>query len=107
MEFEVFLSRGASRDLDSILEYIADEDSVQSAERILDDFEEQFSRLSAFPERGEYPKELVRLGVKDFRQVHLKPYRIIYKVAGPRVYIMVIVDGRRDFTELLQRRLLQ
>ncbi|MFA5507115.1 MAG: type II toxin-antitoxin system RelE/ParE family toxin [Vulcanimicrobiota bacterium] len=107
MDFEVFLTKDASRDLDSILEYLAAEISVQRAEQVLDQFEGLFVRLATFPHRGEYPKELVHLGIKDFRQVHLKPYRIIYKPTRQRVYVMAIADSRRDINELLNRRLLE
>ena len=36
-----------------------------------------------------------------------KPYRIIYRVMGDGVYVLVIADGRRDMRALLQRRLLR
>jgi hypothetical protein len=40
-------------------------------------------------------------------QRFLKPYRIIYRIIGEYVYVMLIADGRRDMQALLQRRLLQ
>ena len=46
------------------------------------------------------------LGIKDYRQTFFKPYRVIYRVDGQRVYVYVIVDGRRDMQSLLARRLL-
>lgn len=62
--------------------------------------------LAQFPERGSYPKELVALGIKEYRQTAFKPYRVIYRVLGSQVVIHVIVDGRRDMQSLLARRLL-
>jgi toxin ParE1/3/4 len=62
--------------------------------------------LAQFPERGSYPKELVALGIKEFRQTAFKPYRVIYRVIGSRVVIVLIVDGRRDMQSVLARRLL-
>lgn len=38
--------------------------------------------LAQFPERGNYPKELLALGIKDCRQTAFKPYRVVYRVAG-------------------------
>ena len=58
------------------------------------------------PERGNYPRELLDLGIKDFRQVFFKPYRLIYRVMGRDVVVLVIADGRRDLQSLLARRLL-
>jgi len=62
--------------------------------------------LSTHPERGSYPKELSALGIREYRQRFYKPYWIIYRVIGKRVYIYLIADGRRDFQTLLARRLL-
>jgi toxin ParE1/3/4 len=33
-------------------------------------------------------------------------HRIIYRVMDKKVYVLLIVDGRRDMQSLLQRRLL-
>lgn len=62
--------------------------------------------VTAFPERDAYPKELIALGIRDYRQISFKPYRVIYRVIGQKVYIYVIADGRRDMQSLLARRLL-
>ena len=62
--------------------------------------------LAQFPERGSYPKELVTLGIKDYRQTAFKPYRVIYRVLGSQVVVYLIVDGRRDMQSVLARRLL-
>ncbi|WP_297448972.1 hypothetical protein [Ferrovum sp.] len=58
------------------------------------------------PERSVYPKELLALGIRDYRQTAFKPYQVIYRVMGQKVYIYVIADGRRDMQSLLARRLL-
>ena len=62
--------------------------------------------LSEFPERGSYPKELVSLGIKEYRQTFFKPYRMIYRVTDSQVIIYLIADGRRDMQAVLARRLL-
>ncbi|MCZ4314069.1 type II toxin-antitoxin system RelE/ParE family toxin [Comamonadaceae bacterium G21597-S1] len=106
VRFEVLLTRGAEQDLESLHDYIADFDCVANADRVLDRLVQAVQSLQRFPERGNYPKELLELGIKDYRQVAFKPYRVIYRVAGQRVYIHLIVDGRRDMRTLLMRRLL-
>jgi len=47
------------------------------------------------------------VGLREYREIFFKPYRIIYRVMADNVYVMVIADGRRDMQALLQRRLLQ
>lgn len=56
--------------------------------------------------RGSYPKEILALGSREYREVYFKPYRIIYRIKGDLVYVLLIVDGRRDMKAVLQRRLL-
>ena len=36
----------------------------------------------------------------------IKPYRVIYRIMGKRVFVYLIADGRRDMPTLLERRLL-
>lgn len=103
---EVLLTRGAERDLESIYEYLSEFDSVASADHVLDRLMKVVESLAFFSERGNCPKELLALGIKDYRQTTFKPYRVIYRVLGTRVVIYLIVDGRRDMQSVLARRLL-
>jgi toxin ParE1/3/4 len=104
--FEVLLTEGAEQDLEAIHDYIAEFDCVDNANYVLDQLLDAVSNLSRFPERGSYPKELVALGIKEYRQTFFKPYRVIYRVFGKQVIIYVIADGRRDMQSVLGRRLL-
>ncbi|HZF85689.1 MAG TPA: type II toxin-antitoxin system RelE/ParE family toxin [Burkholderiaceae bacterium] len=103
---EVLLTAGAEQDLESIHDYIAEFDCVENADRVLDQLMEVVAKLAQFPERGNYPKELIALGIRDYRQTSFKPWRVIYRVFEPRVVIYLIVDGRRDMASVLARRLL-
>ena len=106
MPFAVLLTDDAARDLDEIYNYIALHDAPQKADSVLEQIEKAFSRLSESPERGAYPKELLPLGIREYREVFFKPYRIIYRVMDKKVYVLLVVDGRRDMQLLLLRRLL-
>ena len=104
--YDVLLTQGAAQDLESIYEYIAEFDSPANAEYVLDRLLAVVASLAKFPERGSYPKELVGLGIKEYRQTAFKPYRVIYRVVDGQVLIYLIADGRRDMQALLTRRLL-
>ena len=106
MPFTVFLTYDAARDLNELYDYIAAHDSPRKAEYVLKQIEKTFAKLSEFPERGVYPKDLLNLGIQEYREVFFKPYRIIYRIMDNKVYVLLIVDGRRDMQTLLQRRLL-
>ena len=105
-KFEVLLTEGAEQDLESIHDYISEFDCVANANYVLDELTDVVESLSRFPERGSYPRELVGLGIKEYRQIFFKPYRVIYRVIGSQVIIYLIADGRRDLQTLLARRLL-
>ena len=105
-KFEVLLTLGAEQDLEAIHDYISEFDCVANANHVLDVLMEVVESLSRFPERGSYPKELVSLGIKEYRQTFFKPYRLIDRVTGSQVIIYLIADGRRDMKSVLARRLL-
>lgn len=105
-KFEVLLIEGAEQDLEAIHDYISEYDCVANANYMLDELMSVVESLSKFPERGSYPKELVGLGIKEYRQTFFNPYRVIYRVTGSQVTIYLIADGRRHMQSVLARRLL-
>src|SRR3989304_7620752 len=100
MLFAVLLTNDAARDLEELYDYIAVHDAPQEADYVLTQIEKAFSRLSEFPERGAYPKELLALGIREYREVFFKPYRIIYRVIDKNIFVLLIADGRRDMQSL-------
>jgi toxin ParE1/3/4 len=104
--YEVLLTDDASEDLNDIYQYISSNDSYESADYVLDNFEALIASLAEQPSRGSYPNELSALGIKDFRQLLFKPYRLIYSVVDQQVVIYCVLDGRRDIQAALERRLL-
>jgi len=105
-KYRVLLTQGAEQDMEAIYDYIAEFDDPVNADYVLDQLMTTAEKLAVMPERGSYPKELVGLGIKEYRQVFFKPYRLIYRVMGADVVVYVIADGRRDMQSLLTRRLL-
>ena len=93
-KFEVLLTEGAEQDLEAIHDYIAEHDSLARANHVLDQVEKVVESLSRFPERGSYPKELVSLGIKEYRQTFFKPYRVIYRVLKPlpSIRVPILID---------------
>lgn len=106
MSFTVLLTNDAIRDIEDIDDYISEHDSPQNADYVLSNIEEAILNLANLPNRGTYPKELSSLGIREYREIYFKPYRIIYRVLDHSIYVYVIADGRRDMQTLLNRRLL-
>ena len=106
MRFEVLLTEDAARDLEDIHGYTSEQDAPAKASHVLDRIEAVVGGLSAFPERGAHPRELLALGIREYREARFKPYRVIYRIMGRRVFVYLIADGRRGMQTLLERRLL-
>lgn len=106
MPFAVGLTHDASRDLADLYAYIDKHDVPGKADYVLGAIEKVLNSLSENPQRGVHPAELAELGIREYRELFFKPYRIIYRVNGNEVFVMLIVDGRRDMQALLERRLL-
>jgi toxin ParE1/3/4 len=107
MSYRVLLTDEALRDLEDIDDFITENDSPRRADDVLTRIDEAFNKLKNMPERGSHPKELLELGIREYREVRFKPYRIIYRIQGKSVYVYLIIDGRRDMHSLLSRRLLE
>lgn len=104
--YVVAVDPAAENDLNDIADYIAEHDSVDRAIDVAVRIERSFLALETFPNRGAYPRELLEYGNRDFREIHFKPYRIVYRILAREVVIVLIADGRRDMRTLLTRRLL-
>lgn len=107
MVYEVFIVTDAEEDLYEIQNHAAIYDSVTKAENLLNKLVETCQSLSAFPGRGHLPPELERIAVLDYKEIHYKPYRIIYQIIESTVYVHCVLDGRRDLQQLLEERLLR
>lgn len=103
MPVTVRLTDDAARDLEMILDYVSRQNAPSRAEHVLNRIEEAFQALSAFPQRGRYPRELLDLGVREYREVFFKPYRILrtqsltgYSQAGAGVTARRSQEARSD-----------
>ena len=107
MKYEVLIVEDAEADLLEIYRYVALNDSLEKADQLIDKLEQVIKALYRLPARGHVPPELAGIGVSDYREVHFKPYRVIYRVQETRVFVYCVLDGRRNLQALLQARLLR
>lgn len=107
MNYRVTLAIVAKSDLREIFRYVEQNDSAEQADKLVSGIEQTIMSLAYMPQRGHCPPELVRIGIREFREIHFKPYRIIYSINGLEVIVKCVLDGRRDMQTLLQQRLLR
>jgi toxin ParE1/3/4 len=107
MKYKLLINPLAKQDIKEIYNYVAFNDSIENAKRLLDNLEKTYLKLERLPERGHIPDELRTTGIKKFLEIHYKPYRIIYEIIDNIVYVDCILDGRRNMQEILSNRLLR
>lgn len=107
MRREVVLSAPALADLLDINDYYLCEVSDRVANGIIDGLEAAVNNLAEFPDRGSIPKELLALGIRQYRHIIENPYRIIYEILTDQIVVHAILDGRRDMQSLLMQRILR
>ena len=93
----------AQADLEEIIEYIA-QDSVQVAMTKTSQMQEEVSRLKKFAKQGRIVPELERIGVTIYRELIFHPWRLLHRSERERVYIIAVIDGRRNVEDVLLRR---
>jgi len=107
MKYVLRVTIAAKSDLREIFRYIEQHDSPECADKLVNSLEQTITSLAMMPQRGHCPPELYRIGVREFLEIHFKPYRIVYSIRGNDVIVHCVLDGRRDMQTLLQQRLLR
>jgi toxin ParE1/3/4 len=107
MKAAVSFTPEAEDDLVALHAYVSSAASVGRADALLTRLETACRSLELLPRRGHVPPELDRVGVSEFREIHVRPYRIIYAIVEHDVHVHAVLDGRRDLPELLAQRLLR
>lgn len=106
-KYDVIFDQDAEEDLFDIATFAAVNDSGEGADRLLSALRQTCQTVRRPPLRGNIPTELFQIGVIEFRELHYKPYRVIYSLESTTVYVHCVLDGRRDIQTILQERLLR
>ena len=104
--FEVIWTKNAEYDLEIIIEYIKT-DSLGMAKDIFFEIKDQCSNLLIFPTSRRIVPELQQVGILKYRELVFKRWRIVHKIENEKVYILIVVDSRRDVEDMLFGRLLK
>jgi len=102
--YQVLWAGVAENDLKEIIEYIAT-DNPATALKILKKIRQRASRLHNLPERGRVVPELQDQGILIYRELVIPPWRIIYRISDNDVFVVSVLDGRRNVEDILLKRL--
>jgi addiction module RelE/StbE family toxin len=102
--YKVVWSKTAEHDLVRIIEYISI-DSPSNALKVLTTIKKKSSALYRLPERGRIVPELQEFNILQYREIMIEPWRVIYKVTGKSVFVVSVIDSRRNVEDILLDRL--
>lgn len=103
-EYEVIWSNRASKDLEHIIKYIAN-DSPFNALQILKKIREKAASLYILPERGRIIPELQAQNIRQYRELIIPPWRVVYRISEKSVYVLSVLDSRQNIEDILLQRL--
>lgn len=104
--FRVQWAETARADLQSIVEYIA-EDDIHAARSVLAKLEQTAQALTTMPLRGRVVPELDAFGIHVYRELVVPPWRIVYRISAKTVRVLAVVDSRRNLEDLLLERFMR
>ena len=103
-DYRVLWTDAAKSDLNEIADFIAAESPVNALD-VIKRLERRCSTLARLPERGRIVPELKAVDILIYRELIVKPWRIVYRHDTACVYVMAVLDSRRGLSALLLERL--
>ena len=105
-ELEVVWTETAEVDLDNIASFIATDD-ITNAFAVAERIRGRCEKLARHPRRGRPVPELRGLDAPTHRELTEGPWRIVYRHDERYVFIVSVLDARRDLAGLLLERLVR
>lgn len=103
--YEVVWARIAETDLKEIIDYIGI-DSPATALIVFKKIKKGATSLYTMPERCRIVPELRDQGIMQYRELMVSPWRILFRITETKVYVLSVVDSRRNMEDLLLKRLI-
>lgn len=105
-KFKIFWTNIAQNDLEEIINYIT-QDSRDRALVIFRKIRKQCSTLENNPFRCRIVPELLAISIRSYREMIIKPYRIIFRIEDINIYILGVLDSRRNLEDILLDRVIR
>ncbi|MBN2319091.1 MAG: type II toxin-antitoxin system RelE/ParE family toxin [Acidobacteria bacterium] len=103
-KYQVAWAETAQYDLKQVIDYIAI-DSFGNASRILQKIKKKVSALYTMPDRGRIVPELKEQGIHTYRELIIAPWRVIFRISDTTVFVLSVIDSRRNVEDILLDRL--
>jgi toxin ParE1/3/4 len=104
--YSVEWSKTAESDLIAIIQYIHT-NSPQAARNAFTPIRDKAADLVICPERGRIVPELLTHGIGHYRELIIPPWRVIYRFSSATVFVLAVIDSRRNVEDVLLDRLIR
>lgn len=103
-KYKIIWTITAENDLKGIIDYIA-LNNPENALNILRKIRGKVSDLYRMPEKCRIIPELSDHGITLYRELIVTPWRIMFRIADKTVFILSVLDARRNIEDILLKRL--
>ena len=104
MTRKVLRSAAAAEDMLAIAGDVISDLGIEAALATDDRIDAAIESLATLGQRGRVVPELRLRGVMTYRELIALPYRIVYRVEPREIWIVAVLDHRRDLDQLLLER---
>ena len=104
--FSPVFTKFAEDDLIEILDYFVDR-NPDYIPKLVQRIDIRLEELRNYPRKGRIIPELEKKSITDYRELIEGNYRIIYHIKDREVLVLSIIDGRRNFEEIIVTKLMR
>ncbi|GHV90304.1 hypothetical protein AGMMS50268_08070 [Spirochaetia bacterium] len=100
-------SANAEADVLDIVAYIKNHSGPMIAAGIYKRIKARAEPLANFPDSGRVVPQFANIGINDIRQITEKPWIIYYKIVDNEIWILSVIDGRRNIEEIIFPKIIE
>jgi plasmid stabilization system protein ParE len=104
-EYKIKWASPARDDIDEIINYISVTNEIYAV-KVLDKIEKSIKKLKTFPTFYRIVPELEKYGYLIYREIIVDYWRVIYKIENNFIYIMLVIDSRRNLEDIILKIIL-
>jgi toxin ParE1/3/4 len=106
MKYKINWSKDAGEEFIEIISWYKHNVGKNAAQKIYSKINSQIEKLKDMPGIGKAVQILKDIGVNNYRQIVQDNWIIYYRVEGRNIYIVSVIDGRRNLEEILYKKII-
>ena len=106
MTYSIVWTADATDEVLEIVTYQKEKYGNRKALEVYNTLHERVLTAKSLPDSGRVVPELTAIGITEIRELIESPWRILYEVTEGRIEVLSVIDGRRNFEEILYRKIM-